>query len=160
MLRRATVAPTDRRWFDHLRRIAEGGRLPEVNFWRPKAQTDFNALSPGEPLFFRLKSPVNAVAGYGFFAIAVRLPIREAWDVFGEANGDASFESFLRRIAEYRKAAPEEVLQGRKELACIILREARFLPEERWLRWTGDRDWHPNLMSYKAYDLDHGPGPS
>lgn len=66
--RSAVVALTDRRWFDFLRSRAIDGRLDEVNFWRPKAQTEFRSLQPGEPFFFRLKSPVNAIAGYGFFS--------------------------------------------------------------------------------------------
>ena len=76
--RSAVVALTDRRWFDFLRSRSTNGRLDEVNFWRPKAQTDFRSLQPGEPIFFRLKAPVNAVVGYGFFAHATRIPVRPA----------------------------------------------------------------------------------
>ena len=67
--RNAVVALTDQRWYEFLRGLAAGGRLDEVNFWRPLAQTEFRSLSPGEPFFFRLKHPLNAIAGYGFFAL-------------------------------------------------------------------------------------------
>lgn len=55
----AVVALTDRRWFDFLRSRATNGRLDEVNFWRPKARTEFRSLQPGEPFYFRLKSRAN-----------------------------------------------------------------------------------------------------
>src|SRR5690349_12655099 len=45
----AVVAVTDQRWFDFLSRSAVNGRLDEVNFWRPMAQTEFRSLSAGEP---------------------------------------------------------------------------------------------------------------
>jgi hypothetical protein len=61
--RSTVVALTDRRWFDFLRSRARDGRLDEVNFWRPKAQTAFRSLLPGQPFFFRLKAPIHAIAG-------------------------------------------------------------------------------------------------
>ncbi len=154
----AVVAPTDGRWFDYLRSVAEDGRLDEVNFWRPLAQTHFNALIPGEPFFFRLKHPVNAVAGYGFFAHFALLPIGLAWEAFGTRNGDVSIDRFIARIAEYRKQTPAEVALGKRPVACIVLREAHFLRETEWLPWGSTEDWHPNLMTYKTYNLAGGPG--
>ena len=55
------VANTDERWFSHFRRTDKLAEFDEVNFWRPAAQGEFRALSPGEPLFFRLKAPHNAI---------------------------------------------------------------------------------------------------
>ncbi len=100
--RNAVVALTDRRWFDFLRSRAVDGVLDEVNFWRPKAQASFRRLVAGEPFFFRLKSPVNKIAGYGFFALDTMVTVRLAWEAFRERNGDATFEGFVSRIAEYR----------------------------------------------------------
>jgi putative restriction endonuclease len=158
MAKQAVVGVTDQRWFDFLSRRATEGRLDEVNFWRPLAQTEFRALSPGEPFFFRLKHPVNAVAGFGFFAHATKLPVRLAWDAFGEGNGDPTFEGFVNRIAEYRRETPGEVLLGDRELTCIILRDVQFLPEQEWLQWTDDAEWRRNIVAFKSYDLTSGPG--
>jgi len=154
----AVVALTDGRWFEFLRSLAADGRLDEVNFWRPLAQTGFRPLAPGEPFFFRLKHPVNAIAGYGFFAHATRLPIQLAWEAFRERNGDPTLESFVGRIAEYRRESPLETALGTKELTCLILREARFLPRQAWLSWEQDRGWHPNIVAFKTYDLASSHG--
>ena len=149
----AVVALTDGRWFEFLRSLATERRLDEVNFWRPLAQTEFRPLGPGEPFFFRLKHPVNAIVGYGFFAHASRLPIQLAWEAFRERNGDPTFERFVARIAEYRRESPLETALGTRELTCLILREARFLRRQEWLPWEQDRGWHPNIVAFKTYDL-------
>lgn len=119
------VGVTDQRWFDFLSNRAVDGRLDEVNFWRPLAQTEFRALSPGEPFFFRLKHPVNAIAGFGFFAHATKLPVRLAWDAFGEGNGDPTFEGFLNRIAEYRRETPGEYVTVTPDLRFEVSRRLR-----------------------------------
>jgi hypothetical protein len=62
------VAPTDGRWYQQL---LSRSHLEEVNFWRPGGGT-FTALSPGEPFFFKLKSPRNAIGGFGQFALEGR----------------------------------------------------------------------------------------
>lgn len=155
----AVVALTDQRWYEFLSAVsADGGRLDEVNFWRPLAQTEFRSLSPGEPFFFRLKHPINAVAGYGFFAHGTRLPIQLAWDAFRERNGDPTFERFLGRIAEYRQESPAETALGSRDVTCLILREVRFLPESQWLSWDEGRAWHKNIVAFKRYDLTVGHG--
>ena len=59
-------------------------------------------LAPGTPVFFRLKSPRNAIAGYGFYSHFVLLGLQQAWHLFGGGNGDANLESFLTRIGGYR----------------------------------------------------------
>ena len=154
----AVVANTDQRWFDYLSASAVDGRLDEVNFWRPLAQSGFKALDPGQPFFFRLKHPVGAIAGYGYFTHATRIPIRLAWDAFGQHNGDPTFEAFLNRIAEYRHETPMETLLGDRELTCLILREVRFLSQDQWLTWAREEEWSPNVVAYKGYDLAADPG--
>src|SRR4051812_39300754 len=126
--RAAVVANTDERWFSYLRSLAIDGRLDEVNFWRPLG-TAFRALSPGEPFFFRLKSPINAVVGYGYFAHFSVLPVGMAWDAFGVHNGDANFQSFTLRIAAYRAETSTQTATGNRALGCIVLREVQFLSE-------------------------------
>jgi putative restriction endonuclease len=41
--------------------------LDEVNFWTPSGRA-FRSRQPGEPFFFRLKAPINAIGGFGFFS--------------------------------------------------------------------------------------------
>jgi putative restriction endonuclease len=153
---RGLVALTDLNWFNFLRGWSSGRELDEVNFWRPRAQNEFRALNPGDPFFLRLKNPVNAVVGYGFFAHATRLPVPTAWDAFAEKNGDPTFERFVSRIANYRGEAISQTIEG--ELTCLILRSVTFLPEERWLGWADEQDFARNIVSFKSYDLGVPPG--
>jgi hypothetical protein len=62
------IALTDKAWFDFLSAHAERGPIDEVNFWSPKSTSPMKTMAPGEPIFFRLKDPHYAIAGYGFFA--------------------------------------------------------------------------------------------
>jgi len=153
----AVVAVTDERWFDFLSSQAAGGRLDEVNFWRPMG-LGFRALAPGEPFFFRLKHPVNAIVGYGYFAHFTLLPITQVWSTFEQRNGDATFSGFLNRISEYRRETPSETVLGSKPVGCIVLREVRFLEPDAWLPWGEPEEWHPNIVAFKGYDLAVGAG--
>jgi len=151
------VANTDERWFEYLRSISDSGRLDEVNFWRPLANA-FRALPPGAPLFFRLKAPIGAIVGYGFFAHFTFLPIGQAWITFRERNGDPSLPTFINRIAAYRKESPAESALGGRSLGCIVLREVRLLPEAQWIRWSESNRWHPRIQTYKSFELNEGVG--
>ena len=153
----AVVANTDLRWFEHFRPSDEVRTVDEVNFWRPSAQNEFRALQPGEPLFFRLKSPLDAVAGFGFLAVAMRMSVDMAWEFFGEKNGDPTKARFQARIVSYR----DRFARGPNEyLSCLVLRDAVFLPQASWVRWGAAEAWKPNLVSYKGYDLSQSPGSS
>lgn len=153
----AVVALTDSRWFEFLRSRAVDGRLDEVNFWRPMGAA-FRAFEPGGPFFFRLKHPVNAIVGYGYFTVFQLLPVQMAWLTFAEKNGDATYDGFLNRIAEYRHQSPAETAIASRPVACIILREVRFLAEHDWVPWGIEQDWHRNVQVSKGYDLATGPG--
>jgi putative restriction endonuclease len=100
--RAAIVANTDREWFDHFSTEDELRVVDEVNFWRPSAQSRFRALPAGGPFFLRLKHPVNAIAGFGFFAVDAQMSPEMAWELFGEKNGDPSRERFMQRIRRFR----------------------------------------------------------
>lgn len=155
----AVVANTDAAWFAHFRPEDELQRVDEVNHWRPRAQQQFNALTVGEPFFFRLKQPINAVAGFGFFALQTFLPISLAWQVFGDKNGDPTYDRFLRRIAGYRGVGPDGLgVLAREPLNCLVLREAVFLPEAAWLPWGERERWARNIVGYKGFDLTEGSG--
>ena len=56
---RPLIANTDFAWFTFLaeRAMREGGRIDEVNFWRPKSKAPIAKLAAGTPVFFRLKKP-------------------------------------------------------------------------------------------------------
>jgi putative restriction endonuclease len=153
--RKGIVHTTDERWFSYFRPSDEITLVDEVNFWRPSAQSAFRALREGEPFFFRLKAPVNAIAGFGFFALQTIIPIPLAWDVFKDRNGDPDFLSFRRRIADYRSATSTSLLEP---LNCLVLRDATFLPRAMWLPWNRSEDWSPNIVSFKGYSLDEHPG--
>jgi putative restriction endonuclease len=139
------VANTDRAWFDHLRSQATDGVVDEVNFWLPKAQSPMKTLLPGEPVFFRLKRPWYAIAGYGFFAHFVVLDLDLAWSTFGWKNGDPDRARFFDRIAGYRGVDVDR-REGRLPLACTVLREAHFWPEERWIPWGEAEGWSRNIV--------------
>lgn len=97
---RAYVGVTDGEWY---RFLAARPALREVNFWQPSGGRGFHALAPGEPFFFKTHYPHNRVVGGGFFSGSARLPMSEAWELFGEANGVASAEVMRQRIGQYRR---------------------------------------------------------
>ena len=69
----AYVGVTDRDWFDFLSN--EDG-VDEVNFWQPNPWGGrFGVVRRGEPFLFKLKAPINAIAGGGFFEYYADLPM-------------------------------------------------------------------------------------
>jgi putative restriction endonuclease len=153
----AVVFNTDERWFSHFRPDDRITEVDEVNFWRPAAQSEFRRLQPGEPIFFRLKKPYNAIAGFGFFAVSSLMTIELAWEIFGDRNGDATEGDFQRRLREYRLRHGSST---DAPLRCLVLRDAVLLPRDRWLPWGTDEEWSRNIVAYKGYDLATGPGRS
>src|SRR5688572_12941050 len=97
---RGFVAVTDNNWFDYLRSISPP--VEEVNFWRPSEETPFRSLQPGEPIFFKLKSPRNAIGGFGYFIHYTSLPISMAWQTYGEKNGARSYPLLHETIRRLR----------------------------------------------------------
>src|SRR5687767_5664815 len=97
----AYVAVTDRDWFDFL--AAQRG-VDEVNFWQPNPWGgEFKVLRRGEPLLFKLKHPVNVIAGGAFFEHYFELPVSLAWNAFTVKNGAASLQAVRERIARLRR---------------------------------------------------------
>ena len=82
---RGFVSPTDHGWYQFLLARSE---LSEVNFWRPGGGS-FAALQPGEPFFFKLKAPYNAIGGFGLFARFARLPVWRAGTSSDRPTGPA-----------------------------------------------------------------------
>ena len=144
------IALTDKRWFDYLSMQAEGGSVDEVNFWQPRATKPMKRMLPGEPVFFRLKRPHYAIAGYGFFAHFQVVPIEDAWDLFGWKNGDGSLGEFLARIGSYRNEDLSSAARRRQPIGCTLLRDAHFWPDQRWIPWADAMCWSKNIVQGKA----------
>jgi putative restriction endonuclease len=142
---RGYVATTDFDWFQFLRARQP---LDEVNFWQPSAH-GFNA-PPGTPFFFKLKSPHNAIGGFGIFARYEPAPPRLAWDAFREKNGAASFQQMWQRVSRYAKTN-----LGHR-VGCIMVAEPVFFRDGDWV--TQPSDWKKPVMSGAGYDLTAGEG--
>lgn len=69
------VATTDFDWFTFLR----SRRPEEVNFWQ-RSGRGLHVLRPGEPLFFKLKSPFNVIGRFALFARHEFVAARLAWE--------------------------------------------------------------------------------
>lgn len=156
---RAAVAVTDEAWFRYFRPSDERHTWDEVNFWRPLTAQRFGAVDVGGPVFFRLKAPVRAIGGFGFFAHEARMSVAMAWEVFADRNGEPTFEQFIQRLSRYRErfGASADRVES-QQLSCVVLRDAVFLPERDWLPWTHLEDWSDNIVSVKGYDLARGVG--
>lgn len=151
----AYVAVTDRGWFDHLRRLARRGSADEANFWTPKPWGGrFRALSRGQPLLFKLKSPTNAIAGGGWFHHYTSLPVSLAWDAFGEKNGAVSYDDLRRKTGRLRSDRP--LPWEDHQIGCILLAEPFFWDEHDW--FPQPADWGPGIQRGKGYDLTTGIG--
>jgi HNH endonuclease len=148
---RGFVAPTDRGWYQFLRIRPE---LTEVNFWRP-GTTTFAALSPGEVFFFKLKAPTDAIGGFGLFTRFDRLPVWQAWDVFGEANGTADQYALLQRLSRL-SSTPIGPGEFDKVIGCIAITQPVFFAPDEWVAVPSD--WSRNIVSGRTYDLTEGEG--
>lgn len=148
---RLFVAVTDYDWF---RLHAAKPAVEEVNFWKPSPTASFKALSIGEPLLFKLHAPRNFIAGGGFFTKFVHLPLRLAWETFGEGNGVHSLPEVRARIAQYRRAPIAS--NEDPDIGCIILSEPFFFPEDMWIPMPPD--FAINIVTGKGYSTDHAAG--
>lgn len=148
---RGYIGNTDFDWYTRLSAIQD---LDEVNFWQPSGGRDFHAVGPGEPFLFKLKSPHNAIAGFGLLAIAKRLPLSFAWEAFGPKNGVASMGEFRDRIARYRSRSLE---RGEDPtIGCLMVAEPVFFPRALWVPQPAD--WARHAVQGVTYDLSVGEG--
>lgn len=155
---RGFVANTDFDWYRFLAQRAQEAPLDEVNFWRPSDSASFKALAPGEPFFFRLKHPHNAIAGFGWFARFSVLPAWLAWDAFGVKNGAETLDALVERLLRYRRRMGHRDT-GRAsdfEIGCIIVTQPVFFPENLWVGEPAD--WHQNIVAGRTEDLSTGEG--
>ena len=144
------IGNTDFEWFNFLRT----GEPEDINFWQPGGRLRFHILKPGAPFLFRLKSPINKIAGIAFFSSHSLLPIDFAWEVFQQRNGIDSLDKFRRKINSYR--SPDNSINIYPTIGCIILSNPVFFNEIDWL--PSPADWQKNLVQGKKYDSTKGYG--
>jgi putative restriction endonuclease len=141
------IGHTDHGWWDFLHARPE---IREVNFWRPGGGRRFTALAAGEPFFFRLKSPINQIGGFGLFARYGALPVWHAWEVFGEANGVASEAELIERCARlaHRRVGIADAI------GCIAVAECIFFAPDEFV--AVPPSFNPQNLSGSRIDL-HAP---
>ena len=149
---RGYIANTDAEWFEFLRRQPP---LEEVNFWNPSDYYLFRGLV-GSPFFFRLKSPINAIGGFGLVAYADRMPEWLAWECFGSGNGAPNPNVLHERIRRLREKSKVLGRQSLNQIGCIVLSQPVFFPPELWIPQPSD--WQKANLRYAAYDLSTGEG--
>ena len=141
------VGITDREWFQFLR----ASSAVEMNFWRPRNVSDFNAINPGELFLFKLKYPENKIVGGAYLVKHVILPLNLAWEVFREANGCVSFEAFRQKISSLRGDD-----ERNPKIGCTVLTDPFYLSD--FESWSPPRDWSANIVTGKSYDALQGEG--
>jgi len=132
---------TDYNWYSFLSQH----KREDVNFWQPGGNTSFKILSTGEPFLFKLKSPINAIAGIGFFSSHTFLPLSMAWEVFGTGNGCNSLEELQRMIFPLRKDSNN----SNPTIGCIVLTNPIFFKREDWI--SVPPDWKSSTQQGKSY---------
>jgi putative restriction endonuclease len=139
------VGLTDRSWFEHLRSLQPPA--DEVNFWRPGGTTSFKAIEPGAPFMFKLHSPNNVIAGWGYFYQHFKLPVSQAWRAYEQENGAANLPELLKLIQKHRGKEERDPWIG-----CTILTSPVFLPRDEW--FPVPADWASNIVSGRTYTSD------
>lgn len=150
------LANTDFAWYRHF--LLRQPAADEVNFWRPSDTRRFGAVLKGAPFFFRLKSPHNAIAGYGFFARYETASAWLAWASFGDLNGADSFADMAKRLHRYRKSVGADVARSAEsyQIGCLMISQPVWFDEGNWVR--DDAGWAGNIVNGKSIDLLHGEG--
>lgn len=152
---RGFIGVTDLGWARQLWEDQRAGRgHEEVNFWRPSERV-FGALRPGEPYFFRLKSPVNAIGGMAFFQRSAILPVWLAWECFGRGNGVESLRAFEDRLREIRRRNKIDH-DPELRIGCTLLSQPVFFDERDYVRLPSD--WGPRTVTGAGYDMRSGEG--
>lgn len=144
------IGNTDFEWFKFLRASSR----EDINFWQPSGKVRFQAIQQGAPFLLRLKSPLNKIAGIGFFSSHSILPVDFAWEVFEERNGVGSLEELKRKINRYRRI--DNSLDVYPQIGCIILTNPVFFQERDWI--DTPPDWFPNIVQGRTYDSSSGFG--
>ena len=142
------IGHTDPGWWAFLQPRPD---LREVNFWRPGGRR-FAALTPGEPFFFRLKSPINRIGGFGLFARDASLPVWRAWEVFGQANGTRDEAELLDRLARLARR-PVGLSDS---IGCVAVTDCVFFEPDSLLAVPSS--FKPQNLSGSVIDLEQSDG--
>lgn len=140
------IGVTDNNWYDYLARH----QPDEVNFWQPGGKQAFKVLEPSGMFLFKLHSPLDFIAGGGFFAGHSFLPVSLAWEAFANKNGTPDYATFLQAIHRYRRSNPRS--EPDPVIGCIILTSPFFFERSEWI--PVPPDWKPNIVQGKSYDTD------
>jgi putative restriction endonuclease len=135
---------TDNNWYNFLARQ----NREDVNFWQPGGNAAFKVITSGAPFLFKLKSPINAIGGIGFFSSHTFLPISIAWDVFEKGNGCDSYQELQRIILQYR----QDKTNSNPTIGCIVLTNPIFFRKEDWI--ATPEDWGKSIVQGKSYSTD------
>ncbi len=135
---------TDNNWYNFL---ATQNR-EDVNFWQPGGSSVFKVITPGSPFLFKLKAPINAIGGIGFFSSHTFLPISIAWDAFAKGNGCNSFHELQRMILQYR----QNKTNSNPTIGCIVLTNPIFFKKDDWVPIP--EDWSASIVQGKSYSTD------
>jgi putative restriction endonuclease len=135
---------TDNHWYKFLSKL----NPEDVNFWQPSGSFKFKAINSGAPFLFKLKYPINAIGGVGFFTNHSFLPLNIAWDAFGNRNGCLSFFDFKNLILNYRRDKNDL----NPTIGCIILTNPIFFDEGDWIETPND--WGKSIVQGKSYNTD------
>ena len=139
---------TDNSWYNFLTR-----HNPEdVNFWQPGGNINFKVLERGAPFLFKLRFPINAVAGIGFFSSHTLLPISMAWEIFGIGNGCSSLRELQKMIMPLRR----DKQNTNPQIGCIVLTNPIFFNQEDWI--TAPEDWSKSIVQGKSYSTESAIG--
>lgn len=144
------IGVTDNNWYNFL----ATHKPDEVNFWQPGGRQVFKVLEPNGMFLFKLHSPVDFIAGGGFFIRHSFLPVSLAWEAFGEKNGTADYFAFRQAIYKYRKSNSK--IEPDPVIGCIILTAPFFFDRSEWI--PVPLDWKPNIVQGKSYDANSFAG--
>ncbi|MDD2293341.1 MAG: HNH endonuclease [Bacteroidales bacterium] len=143
------IGNTDKEWYDYLSKI-----VPEdINFWQPGGNSSFKVLEMGAPFLLRLKSPINKIAGVGFFSSHSILPVNYAWEVFENKNGVSSYAELRRIINHYRGSLN---LNENPNIGCIVLSSPIFFNENDWI--DVPINWANSIVQGKSYETSEEIG--
>ncbi len=132
---------TNNSWYNYLSTI----NPEDVNFWQPGGNREFKVIPSMAPFLFKLKSPLNAIGGVGFFSSYSNLPLSVAWEIFGNRNGCKTYEEFRRMIVNYRKDK-ENV---NPTIGCIVLTNPLFFKKSDWIETPSN--WSGSIVQGKSY---------
>lgn len=139
---------TNNSWYNYLSKI----QPEDINFWQPGGNLNFRVLTAGAPFLFKLKSPLNAIGGIGFFSSHTFLPLNMAWDTFKNRNGCDTFDELNRMILNHR-ADKHNV---NPTIGCIVLTNPIFFDQSDWIETPAS--WSNSIVQGKSYDTNAAEG--